>query len=189
MMKLKQLYNHWIISDWAKRLLQECKAEESTKQECKAEESTKYDIDLIYCSEKNIVATDRRRLLIRECQSAIEAGIYHLTEEGFLLGPLENKTWPEYKDVIPTRKNAKVTAKIKNYREEIAIEGCIIGELYQMEVHLNTDLLLPITTIIKNITPKEIEIWCMKQHTKHRQFMLAWKDVKYIQMPLNMDGY
>ena len=177
-MKLKQLYNHWIISDWAKRLLQECKAEESTK----------YDIDLIYCSKKNIVATDRRRLLIIECQSAIEAGIYHLTEDGFLLGPLKNKKWPEYKDCIPTRKNAKVIAKIKNCRER-AIEGWIIGELYLMEVHLNTDLLLPITTIIKSIALGEIEIWCMKQHTKHRQFMLAWKDVKYIQMPLNMDGY
>lgn len=78
----------------------------------KPKENTQYALSKVEITDSQIVATDGHRLLIVTPTDSFDPpfvdGLYHLTDEGFLLKASDEKKFPKWQYIIPKDKDTEI---------------------------------------------------------------------------------
>ena len=90
-------HGHWRISGAMRAMLKQCMAKESFR----------YALNCVSIEKNSLTSTDGRKLVNFSYAHKITKGLYHVTQDGFLLEWDEDGTFPKYKDILLDPKKCK----------------------------------------------------------------------------------
>lgn len=174
---IKKMHGYWQLKGCLRKLLLECKAQESTR----------YAIKGICVEENKFCATDGRRLVVIEHPHKIEPGNYFSTNDGFLLDFIDGK-FPDYQAIIPKATEIRQIVKTSGKGEDTI--GLILGELCHAGCICVLNLYQrPIELLSKNICGK-ITVSVFRKDPESHPFVIEAETeighLQYIQMPVNV---
>lgn len=108
-------------------------AVKSMLQNTLAKTSTRYALEYVFVEENKLVATNGKKLIVIEKRHEIDPGLYHLTDDGFLLADVDNSRYPKYHDILLDKSEVTVTPISLCDTSEIAFSR-VVYHLNQQKV-------------------------------------------------------
>lgn len=181
MKAIKKNHGHWQLSDLLRRMLMECKAEESTR----------YAITGIHVGKDVLVSTDGHRLVELQVKHNVPEGNYFCTSDGYLLD-ITGESFPKYKDIIPEKSTLRKIVETSSEGIGENIIGLILGELCHSGCVIKLSLYENPIKILSEALIGKCCVYVHKTEPKERPFIIEAEtsigDLCYVQMPINVEN-
>jgi len=157
-----------------------------------ASERNRYAMQYLEVTESTIAATDGKRLLSLDCGMKTPPGLYHVTQDGWMLNSQETLPYPKWRDIILKPSQKKIVYRCPDMEDLGTLLWAINRE---SDAAVMLDLWLPVMQALQRLHPTRVTLVVSRKDGHDGAVQIQGQlgigtNVKftYLQTPLDTSG-